>query len=1176
MNLGETVDDFLAGTISTSTGVIRVTSSAGIVNGGSGVVNFNAPDIRLVAANLGTAINRLVYEQPKTTGTAVTSFTTTTTGDQYLKFVSSTANRVSGIPVNNAYLTNLVSTQGVIDLDSEAPIQVVSVSSTAAGVKLKSAYSINDANSSPAPDIIGFTGIDLESVNGTIGESGAGLEVVQGPTGALKARAAGTVWLVQTANDMRVDSVISIAGTARLYSYGSIIDAFSDTGTDVTGVSIDLNSTAGGIGDSSKELDSDNGSGRFTATASGAIRLRETAGDMRVGRVQAGQEVKLSAAQGSILDGSNDAFVKISGTDITLVSDKAAIGSAADELEIDTQGTGRLTASATTDAYITEKIGALKVTSVGAGANLRLSVAESSGQGDDIILDSGSTVSGGKDVSLLAGDNITVTAGAAVTAGTVLNLTGDKPSLDPEGSIITIAGDLNASTVSITAAAGQGAKLVSSIDGNQELSNSQLKRTPASSTTVQTIAIIGFTQASLAGGASDNTMSIGGWTGSVTVDGGSGYDTITVTTDTDFNIADGLIKRVGTGDATIIGIENGVFRGGVKANKFDVSGWTKAGQINGDLSPPKQNDTIISSGSGAFLLSGTALKRAGTVDLVLGGIESAELTGGAGDDLFDVSGWAGTGKITGGLGIDTLVASNDADMLLSDIALSRTAGKTSLGSMTLAGLESAQLTGGVSANKFTLSGWSGDASIAGNGGTGDSFVLTADANYTLEASKITRTMTGKSVSMAGIANVSLSGGASANRFTVNGWTGPVSIAGGGGVDTIAYAGSGDVSVSPTVFTAGGAVVNLSAVTLVDIALGNDNSTVSVNGWTGGGTIAAGDGTDTLSVTTATAMTLSDTSVTPVTATGAKSIAISGFDTAAITGTSAIQTYTVSGWSKGGSINAGGSLPDRLVDTGSGTFILQGNTYTRPDGSVWTLTGVGPNLTGSSGNDALTISGWTGSTGASLGFSGVGGSDTISIAADANFAYTASGANGSLAIGAATLAINGTAAISSLNLTGGTGNNTFNLSGWARAATVDGKDGNDTLIYSGDTDFLLGASTLRVGKGSAVSTIGFSSVEAASLTGGASANNFNVNGFLGALSLDGGAGSDIYNLQLPDNVTLAWIVADTGRSGTDVINAKGTNSAPVVTNTTTMKRIVYMQVVVTFSGIETISSGTGNF
>ena len=169
--------------------------------------------------------------------------------------------------------------------------------------------------------------------------------------------------------------------------------------------------------------------------------------------------------------------------------------------------------------------------------------------------------------------------GAAVTAGTVLNLTGDKPSLDPEGSIITIAGDLNASTVSITAAAGQGAKLVSSIDGNQELSNSQLKRTPASSTTVQTIAIIGFTQASLAGGASDNTMSIGGWTGSVTVDGGSGYDTISVTTDTDFNIADGLIKRVGTGDATIIGIENGVFRGGAKANKFDVSGWTKDGQV---------------------------------------------------------------------------------------------------------------------------------------------------------------------------------------------------------------------------------------------------------------------------------------------------------------------------------------------------------------------------------------------------------------------------------------------------------------------------------------------------------------------------------------------------------------------------------------------------------------------
>jgi hypothetical protein len=140
-------------------------------------------------------------------------------------------------------------------------------------------------------------------------------------------------------------------------------------------------------------------------------------------------------------------------------------------------------------------------------------------------------------------------------------------------------------------------------------------------------------------------------------------------------------------------------------------------------------DIIISNVAGSTTLTDTSFSRAGVTvnDLVLSGLESAELTGSINDDVFDVSGWNGTGKLLGGLGTDKIVAKSDvADMLLSDVLLSRT-GK---GSLTLSGFEDAVLTGGASANKFTVKGFLGTVKLDGGEGS-DTYQVNLPATGTL-------------------------------------------------------------------------------------------------------------------------------------------------------------------------------------------------------------------------------------------------------------------------------------------------------------------------------------------------------------------------------------------------------------------------------------------------------------
>src|SRR5581483_10633471 len=112
--------------------------------------------------------------------------------------------------------------------------------------------------------------------------------------------------------------------------------------------------------------------------------------------------------------------------------------------------------------------------------------------------------------------------------------------------------------------------------------------------------------------------------------------------------------------------------------------------------------------------------------LSLTSIEAANLTGGPTGNVFDVSGWTGTGSLTGGGGSDTVAATKDRDFSLSDTTLSSSDGM----SLTLSGVRTARLTGGPGDNNFGVGTWTGLGTLTGGGGT-DTVTATKDANFTL-------------------------------------------------------------------------------------------------------------------------------------------------------------------------------------------------------------------------------------------------------------------------------------------------------------------------------------------------------------------------------------------------------------------------------------------------------------
>jgi hypothetical protein len=573
-----------------------------------------------------------------------------------------------------------------------------------------------------------------------------------------------------------------------------------------------------------------------------------------------------------------------------------------------------------------------------------------------------------------------------------------------------------------------------------------------------------------------------------------------------------------------------------------------------------------------FGLGNTYLKRTGMSDLLLSGLETGNMTGGRRDNTFTVTDWTGGGLIDGGEGTDTLIAVNDTDFLLSDLILTRGAGKVSLGTLALTNMDDARLTGGKSANKFTVSDWTGTGALAGLvtdlGGTTviDSLVAATDSDFTLSSSMLKRSGGRGDITLFKLTSAALTGGTKNNKFDVSGWAGTLALAGGTGSDTVIWEGKGNVVLGNALLTTTAIKGTMAAIGFAEITGDSSSATYDLNGWTGKATIEAGTGTDTLTVRAiATNASLTDTALTIGTA---QIGTLKDFENAILYGTSASQTFNVAGWTNTGSIFGVGGT-DSLLDTDSGAFLMQGTTYTAPSKAVWTLDKVGVNLTGSNTRDSFAIRNWTGGA---VAFNGVNGQDSLLVEANANITITPT----LLTIGSIKSTIN-SASIDSLTLIGGASANTFTLTGWNKKTSIDGGAGKDVLVYAGDTDFLLTANQLVVGKGassinsSPTGSIAFtlSKMETLTLTGGASANVFTMSGFAGTVNVNGGAGSDVYYLYLTAADALTVVLKDTGTGRTDKDSLYAYAATAVPTHSTSSRRITFMMSRLDYLNIETI-------
>lgn len=229
-------------------------------------------------------------------------------------------------------------------------------------------------------------------------------------------------------------------------------------------------------------------------------------------------------------------------------------------------------------------------------------------------------------------------------------------------------------------------------DANMTLSNTALKIGSETDTLSE------IEQALLTGGASANTLDASAFTlGPVTFVGGGGNDVlrggastldqVLAIRDADMVLANNLLK-VGADSLTLSSIETATLVGGTSANTLDAGAFTLGSvilvggdgadvlrggagddQLTGGLGDDTLsggaggNDQVVESRDDDFFLKDESLLIGFETD-TLAGIESADLSGGTGNNTLDASAFT-LGKVTlrGGTGDDLLFGSSGDDLL---------------------------------------------------------------------------------------------------------------------------------------------------------------------------------------------------------------------------------------------------------------------------------------------------------------------------------------------------------------------------------------------------------------------------------------------------------------------------------------------------------------------------------
>jgi hypothetical protein len=190
------------------------------------------------------------------------------------------------------------------------------------------------------------------------------------------------------------------------------------------------------------------------------------------------------------------------------------------------------------------------------------------------------------------------------------------------------------------------------------------------------------------------------------------------------------------------------------------------------------SNTLALTDNTNFTLTNTTLTTADGTSLTLSGIGTANLTGGTGNNTFDVSGWTGGGRLGGGGGgTDTVVATKNANFTLTNVSLSTSDNMN----LSLSGITVANLTGTTSGDDFVLNSWTHTGTITGT--SSGTINVTKNANFTLTNSALT-TSDGMSLTLANIGIAVLVSGVSQSTMNASAYTGIALLAAGTGGATL--------------------------------------------------------------------------------------------------------------------------------------------------------------------------------------------------------------------------------------------------------------------------------------------------------------------------------------------------------------------------------------------------------
>lgn len=497
------------------------------------------------------------------------------------------------------------------------------------------------------------------------------------------------------------------------------------------------------------------------------------------------------------------------------------------------------------------------------------------------------------------------------------------------------------------------------------------------------------------------------------------------------------------------------------------------GPGNDDLNGGPGMDTIDETADTNFWLSNAILMRgSGEVD-TLANLEVAHLTGGpARANRFDLTGWTGSGSISGADDtdpttlppalVDTIILTADADFVLTNGSLQVT---DALGtrSITLTGIEDAILTGGGLANTINASAFSGSTRISGSdgndiltggprrdvilgglgadtirgnegsdfldgGGDNDTIIENRDAfRFIIQNDRLNIDLSPAPGDeqfdvLSNFEAAELIGGAAANVFDVTEWTaGPITLRGQSGLDAVAGRGAGAISLADDGLELGGVAV---AVILDSVEVGS---------------ITGSDGDDVI-------------------------------DASHFSGVAVLQ---------------GGKGDDRLI-AGMGSDFLNGGEGDDTFVFLTDATNDLDSVTAGDGDDALDFSNFTDPLTLNLSITGA---DQAAVTGKQQIRLTAVDVEN---------VIGGSDAD---NLTGNPLDNTFTPG--AGGGSLSGGGGTNTLVFSGDVDMTLTDPLLAVSTGN----IALAGIQRAFLSGGEGDNTLNAAFFTGRVTLDGGAGAD---------------------------------------------------------------------